>query len=177
MGLKTIGSLLICFSLLLAALIIVSDIRIGYKFEKKYGSYWELADRSSTLEAKEQYITQFVDALEKNNGDFAVHNALFLKTPQNAFENNVEALITLRDRLKEVKGMNKTSFEYQTAIQQITAQEQGEADLLMDDIKSAYYLEQNIFTWEWVEAFSLLMLGIIFWVGVIILMVAFQIYD
>ncbi len=102
-----------------------------YTFEKDYTQYWNLADKSSTIQAKQQYVTKFVEALETNKKRFAAHDAIFMKTPDNSFEQNLIALKTLSQRLEEIQDMNPSSFEYNTAIQQITQQEQGEAHKML----------------------------------------------
>ena len=46
--------------------------------------------------------------------------------------------------------MNVASFEYQTAIQQITAQEQGEAQAMLEVFSGIWWKNNYIFLWEWV---------------------------
>jgi hypothetical protein len=137
------------FALFMIILNIICGVMATYAFENQYKSYWELSDRSSTLQAKEQYISQFVEAIQSNRDKFADYNAIFLKTPQNSLDKNLQAVITLRDRLKDIEQMNETSFEYQTAIQQITAQEQGEAQNMLGDIQGCYFLESYPLIWGW----------------------------
>ena len=135
-----------------------------YNWNNKYESYWNLADKTSTIEAKEEYITQFVDNIQKNRNEFAEYNAVFLKTPNNNCDKNIGALITLKERLKEIKTMDIKSFEYQTAIQQITAQEQGEANDMISNIESCYYLKSYIIVWGWIgvilSLLSIVLLGL-----------------
>ena len=159
-GLLAIGIVLLSLALLMSVIVIVILIQAEYSFNTNFKSYWELSDRSSTLSAKEQYINQFVDALQKNRDKFEDYDAVFLKTPQNSFDNNLKAVITLRDRLKDIQQMNETSFEYQTAIQQITAQEQGEADAMMSDIQGCYFLKSYPFIWDWFMIIELLIVVI-----------------
>lgn len=134
------------------ATIVIVDNRAAYTYENKYGQLWELADKSSTISAKYSYINEFVIALEKGytNGDFADYNATFLQTPNNSFQKNLEALKTLSERLGEIREMNPSSFEYNTAIQQITAQEQGEADAILAVFKGCYNRENYPITWGWI---------------------------
>src|SRR5687768_15835608 len=103
----------------------VSCARANYEYEGKIGSYWSLADKASTIPQKAEYIDKFVKAIEKEK--LAEHNALIYPTLDNETASNIRALKSLQSRLHEIKGMDPRSFEYQTAIQQITAQEQGEA--------------------------------------------------
>lgn len=140
----------------------VADIGANYRYEKKYTQLWELSDKSSTIPAKQQYITQFVATLKtgRTNGEFADHNALFLKTPNNEFDANLKALETLAGRLNEIQGMDPSSFQYNTAIQQITAQEQGEAHQLLSVFQGCWRLNNCFTLWQWVG-------GIIVGIGVL----------
>jgi hypothetical protein len=146
----TFGIVLLLISLILASILIFVSIRAYYDFNKNYLSYWELSDRSSTLSAKEEYIIKFVDTLNNNRDKFSNYNALILKTPQNKFDNNLKAITTLRNRLRDISKMDETSFEYQTAIQQITAQEQGEAQNIIEDIRGSFYLKSYPLFWDWI---------------------------
>lgn len=122
-----------------------------YLFEREYIQLWELADKSSTISAKRDYIAKFVAVLERGNerGCFAAHNAVFLRTPNNGFVENLQALRTLANRLDEIQAMSPSSFEYNTAIQQITAQEQGEAKDLIGVIRGCYFLKSWPMAWQW----------------------------
>ena len=122
---------------------LTSTIVSGYKFKSNYSSDWELADKSSTLEAKSEYLDKFVENLEigKLTGDFHTHGALIFKNDANSFSENLNALKTLQLRLRDVKDMNPNSFEYNTAIQQITGQEQGEASDMIGIFKEGYTIK------------------------------------
>lgn len=149
----------------MAIFLIYNLVAENYYFEKDFKSSWELSDRSSTLQAKEQYMTQFIEELNNKSNQFTEYDAVFLKTPQNSFDNNLKAVTTLRDRLVDIKGMNESSFEYQTAIQQITAQEQGQADALIGTLRGCYDLKSYPITWAWlcviyaIITFSLIAIG------------------
>lgn len=119
-----------------------------FKYKQQVGSYWSLADKSSSIEKKSEYIDKFVGAIEKQN--LGGHNAIFLETPDNSFEQNLEALKTLQQRLHEIKGMDVTSFQYQTAIQQITEQEQGEANEMLSVLEGVWTKENYFLLWNWV---------------------------
>lgn len=135
-----------------------------YQFEKDYGNEWGLADKSSTLTAKRQHIDKFIENLERDKSKFATNNAIFLKTPSNNFEANLTALKTLQERLGIVEKMDPESFQYNTAIQQITQQEQGEAHEMIGVIQGCYYLNNYPMAWDWI--FDILIsVGIIFGIG------------
>jgi len=141
---------------IVGTLILSCEIRLGilssYNYEKHYSQLWSLAEKSSTIPAKQQYISQFLNTLKqgKTNGDFAEYDALFLKTPNNNFDANLKALETLSARLTEIQSMDPSSFQYNTAIQQITAQEQGEAGPMLSVFQGCYDLNNYFFIWNWV---------------------------
>ena len=88
----------------------------------------------------------------KGKGFEGDYNAIFFKTPDNSFDKNLEALQSLKTRLDEIQKMNVTSFKYQTAIQQITAQEKGEAQAMLAVFSGKNY----IFLWEWVAGLEVI---------------------
>ena len=63
-----------------------------------------MADKSSTIPAKQKYISQFVAALEAGQaeGDFASHNAKWLQTPKTT-DQNLDTLKSLAGRLDEIQ--------------------------------------------------------------------------
>lgn len=133
----------------------------SYRYENSYGYMWDLADKSSTIVEKSRYISDFYSALYTNRTDFASNNAIWLKTPNNSFDKNLNAIKSLSDRLVTISKMEETSFEYQVAIEQITKQEQGEANELIYTIKGCYFLEQAPCLWKWIGgviAISLILL-------------------
>jgi hypothetical protein len=94
------------------------------------------------------------------------YNAIFLKTPDNSFDNNFEALVTLEKRLEKIKDMNESSFEYQTAIQQITAQEQGEANKMLSILKGTYFKINAFILWNWIGWINILIIVLFAILGV-----------
>lgn len=164
---KFVGWFLIFAGAFLVLIFSVYLVMSYYDFKNNYGSYWELADRSSTLEAKYQYISLFIDQLQKDRERFADYNALFLKTPENNFDNNLNALITLEERLRDIQTMDKNSFEYQTAIHQITAQEQGEAQNLISTIRGCFVLGSYSLVWSWIGMVLTLLFASLTFIGLV----------
>lgn len=166
-------------TLLLLPLQVGSLIMADYKFEKKYLQEWNLADKSSTLQAKQEHIDKFVQSLEKgyDAGDFASNNALFLKTSSNEFVANLTALKSLQERLKVVEKMDPNSFEYNTAIQQITAQEQGEASSMINVFLGCYALENYPLVWSWIGAIVMLVWMFLGCLGTFILFMFWSEFD
>lgn len=145
------------------------NIVASYQFERQYGYSWNLADKSSTIEAKAEYIGLFVAMLNSNSTDFAENNVQWMTTPDNSFKMNLMALQTLNSRLQEIMKMDVKSFEYQTAIQQITQQEQGEASKLINTIYGCWVKNKHPVVWEWFEFvwisiwISLISVGSVMW--------------
>ena len=133
---KTIGVLLVAAAVIGLGFLIWGEVYKDYQWENTVLSNWNLSDKSSTIEAKAGYIRAFVDALKNN--DLADNDALIFKTPDNSCEKNIDAVVTLQKRLEEISGMSLSSFEYQQAIQQITAQEQGEANAMLATLKGCW---------------------------------------
>ncbi len=114
------------------------------------------------------YIDMFVEALD-NSGLKGKYNAIYLKNPDNSFDKNLEMLKTLQTRLYEIKTMNISSFEYQQAISQITAQEQGEAKNMLDVFEGTWYLENHTWLWDWIGFLRLTFGIVLICIGVILL--------
>ena len=131
-----------------------TSIVANYRFERDYLQLWQLADKSSTIPAKQKYIAEFAAKLKEGSthGEFATHDAIWLRTPNNSFEGNLAAVETLAGRLTEIQQMNPSSFEYNTAIQQITAQEQGEAGNMLVVFEGCYMLQNYPVAWRWIQA-------------------------
>lgn len=134
------------------------SVRAHYEYEREVKASWTLADKSSTIPAKRQHLDKFVSILE-NQGLNGRYNALMYPTADNSFDANVTALKTLQQRLHEIEGMDIRSFEYQTAIQQITAQEQGEAQAMLEVFEGTWYLKNHFLMWDYVSILIFILLG------------------
>jgi hypothetical protein len=132
----------------------VREVLNNYEYSRTIESYWELGVKASTLEKKSEYLDQFVAGL--NAAHLSGNNAVFLKTPDNSYEQNFAALTSLQKRMHEIEEMDPKSFEYQVAIGQITAQEQGEAGKMLAQFEGIWYLNRHPTYWNWFDA--------IFWV-------------
>lgn len=143
---KLVAWIIVLVCILTTGFIMKGCIVTGYTYEKEILSNWEMADRSSTLAEKSVYIDKFIKALKESK--HADHDAIIFKTPMNSFDYNLKALQSLKDRLDTIKTMDEKSFEYQAAIQQITAQEQGEASAMLNVFKGCYTLENCWYMWE-----------------------------
>ena len=143
----------------------------NYQLENNYTQLWSLADKSSTIPAKQKYIAQFVAALEagQTKGDFASHDAKWLQTPNNDFGQNLAALKSLEGRLDEIQKMDPTSFQYNTAIEQITKQEQGEAGPMMGVFEGCFLLQNYPMVWNWIGGVFAIIEGVLIFGGALVL--------
>jgi hypothetical protein len=155
---KVVGVLVALSAFVVWGVAIVLSTKANYNYTSKYESKWNLAEKSSTIAAKQQHIAAFVAAIRNNPSDFASHDAIWLQTDDNSFQKNMEALETLKTRLDEISQLNPNSFEYNTAIQQITAQEQGEASAMLNVITNCYYRANYPVLCGWVGMLMFLML-------------------
>jgi len=155
---KSIGIVCTLAFIVLMVWAAVAEVFAEYDYENHIGSYWSLSDKASSLDQKADYLDKFVAAIE--NSRLADHDAVFFKTPDNSVEQNMIALKSLQKRMHEIKGMDVQSFQYQQAISQITAQEQGEAGHLLSVFKGAWYLENHPLLWDWYDVLK--------WLGCIV---------
>ncbi len=144
-----IGSILIIIGLMLTVGLFGSDMLAQNQYNNEIYNYWSLAEKSSTIETKAEYINKFVNALD-NAGLLGRYNAIWLHNPDNSFDKNLEMLKTLQTRLHEIKQMNVSSFEYQQAMAQITSQEQGEASNMLSVLSGVWYLKNYPWLWNWI---------------------------
>lgn len=156
--------------LLLAIGIILCLGRLGFRLYANYdwdsqvGSYWDLSERASTISQKSEYMDKYVGALEVANLE-GTNSATFMKTLESSFDENMKALKSLQSRLHDIDTMSESGFAYQTAISQITEQEQGQAKDMNDNIASCwwkvnYYTLWNKLIWVSILIVEILLIGI-----------------
>lgn len=160
-----LGKFLTILAIIWLGVVVFTSIKADYEYSKDIKCYWALADKSSTIAEKTVNIDLFVQALENSNLQ-GKYNALIFKTPDNSFDNNLKALKSLQSRLHDVSNMNVSSFEYQTAIQQITGQEQGEATTMLCTLEGIWYKEHYFLLWNWVGFTHGILLVILAVVGI-----------
>ncbi len=164
------GFFIFVLCLLIGLLAVLSGFKIyySYDYENRIQGYWELADKSSTISQKAEYINKFVEVIgkEKLEGSYG---ALIFKKIGNSFDNNFKALKSLQGRLNIIKNLDENSFAYQSAIQQITAQEQGEANNMLSVIENCWYINNHfMFYGDIFFIVFLLLVGCIFISGLFI---------
>jgi len=137
----------------------VKEVRAVVEYSRYAGSYWDLSVKASTLQQKSDYLDQYVSAIS-DKSKFADNDAIVFPTPNNSYAQNLVALKSLQGRVHQIQGMDETSFAYQTAMQQITAQEQGEAQDLTNTFEGCWYLQNHTALWGWID--------LLIWIGTII---------
>jgi hypothetical protein len=139
--------------------LIIGGISASYGYSKQYSANWELADKSSTIQKKSDYINKFVLSLEQS-GLQGSNGAMFLKTDNTSFDSNMDALKSLQGRLDTIKTLDENSFAYQTAIQQITAQEQGEAQSMLSVFRACWMKVHHYLFWNEFLILGMILLGV-----------------
>lgn len=137
----------LCLSLL--AFHAIQEIYTRYECNRDLLSYWKLSAKASTLKQKSLYLDKFVANLEVAH--LSGNNALLLKTPDNSYEQNMATLKSLQSRMEEIRSMDVKSFEYQQAMYQISAQEEGGVNGVADLI-GVWYLDHHPSVWGWIDA-------------------------
>lgn len=158
---KLIGASLLIISIIFIAIWITVGVRANYEWNSNYYSYWSLGVKASTIEQKSQYIDRFVTALQ-TAGLQGSNDALFFPTADNSFDSNFQALQSLQGRLHEIQKMDESSFQYQTAIQQITSQEQDDAGDMLNVLSGTWWKVHHYFLWNpWITFLGVVILIIL----------------
>jgi len=126
----------------------VSLISIDYAYSNEFESHWNLGVKASTIQLKRENIKKFYDNIISHKHQFRDSSAVFMRTPDNSLDQNLVALKSLVDRLDKISGMDENSLAYQTAMQQITGQEQDEASSMLRVFERCYAQNKSIlFSW------------------------------
>jgi len=116
-------------------------IYLSYGYDVKMGQYIRLADDASTAEAKLGYLQKYQEAVEQN---IVRNQARFIFQKERLTrDRQLSILSTLKVRLQDAANMNQSSFEYQTAMNQITGQEFNHALGELSRIISDCWLRQS----------------------------------
>jgi len=125
------------------ALFMINPLWKGYKFNRDIGSYCELAYEASDIDKKIEYFDICLDKL--HNEDFKGHSVWWFKKPNNKLSELYEVANSLQTRLHNLKGMEKSSFEYQTGLAQVEEEiayflgkEEGQISGTLGNFKRAY---------------------------------------
>jgi hypothetical protein len=145
---------------------IINDVRANFEYDNTVQSYWELSVKASTLQTKTMYLNQYVTALD--DAHLCCNAAWIWQTRDNDYGYNYTALKSLQTRMQEIQSMDVKSFEYQQAISQITAQEQGEAETMLSTFKTIWFKCNHTLFWgpyEFLGIFGLAVLAFVLWCG------------
>lgn len=134
--------------MILSGIFIKGCVSADYEYSRKIGSFWNLSVKASTLQLKADYLNRFVAAVD--SAHLSGNNAIIFPTPDNSVEQNLTTLHSLQQRMAEIRNMDVTSFAYQQAISQITAQEQDEAVNMLGVIEGRWYLNNHLIYWDWI---------------------------
>lgn len=144
---KAAGAIIILWCVLMIGLSLYCLVRAEYDWDSHVGNMWSLADKASTIKQKSQYVDKFAAVLN-TAGLEGSHNALFYQTPDNGFNENFAALESLKGRLRDIEKMDENSFQYQSAIQQITEQEFGDHNEMVGELKGNWMKHNHYWIWN-----------------------------
>jgi len=100
----------ICLALLTIGFLFIRGCVVAHwEYEKDISAPWELSRKASTIPQKAKLIDQFISNLEKSNLN-ETYDAVWMITPDNSFNPNMEQLKTLQIRLHEIEKMDPASF-------------------------------------------------------------------
>ena len=158
---KLLSWCLMVGSVIIGIVLIMMSVFADVEFNRNIGNYWDLADKSSTIERKGEYVDKYIEAFAAAKLE-GTYDSLFFPTPSNNFDQNFEALKSLQKRLDEIHSMNPSSFEYQTALQQITDHEFTENTAVISVLEGSWWKVHHYLLWNW-----LIQVGL--WLGLIIM--------
>lgn len=162
---RTTGIILLLIALSFACFRGINRYLIFVEYENEISSNWDLSERASTIKQKAEYVDKFVVALSEAKLD-GVNANLIKQTATSDFSENFKALKSLQGRLREISEMDENGFAYQTAIQQITQQEQAEAKDMLCVFENCWQKEHYYSYWNPIIGSLLLITEVIvFFIG------------
>lgn len=166
---KIIGTILIVLGVIALGGLFADSVYSNYQYSNGYSSYWDLSDKASSIAQKSVYLDKFVSALQ-GSGLQGCSDSLYFPTPTNSFDQNFIALLSLQGRMHDIVGMDPNSFQYQSAMEQITGQEQGQASDMLTVFEDCWMKVHHYWLWnDWLSGVWLLgpiiliFAGILFW--------------
>lgn len=123
------------------AFLVCGTYSYTYRYDVAIGQHARLADDASTASKKLEYLEKYVGAvgehITRNDARFIFKRERLTRDVQ------LEVLQTLVQRLGEAAKMDPQSFEYQTAMQQLTTQEFDHVLYAINGIIHACWLRQS----------------------------------
>jgi hypothetical protein len=143
---KTSGILLMVAGVIFGTWMVIDLVRDNYVYDNTIGSYWNLSVKASSLDVKSQYLDQFVSAVQAAN--LSGNDAIFFPTPDNSYQQNFDAILSLQTRMHAFVGQDSTTMAYQQAISQITAQEEDDNSSTIQVISDLWWKQNHYFFWN-----------------------------
>lgn len=144
-----IARICLIISILAIVLYIIFGISSMNKYDTDFGANWQLSKSAATIEQKSIYIDKFVQDIEKG-GFEGKFDAIFNPNDNNSYEQNLIVLKTLQQRLHELKILPMTSFDYNTALQQLTVQQDRISNNMIYTFSGIWYKEHHFLLWNWI---------------------------
>lgn len=117
-----IGAILIVMVIMFFGISCVYSVFESYAWSNNVETYWKLADQSSILADKLDYLYKYKSEL-KELGLTEGNYAYIFKTPYTDLSNQMKVLDSLITRLEQAVPLSVDSLEYQQAIKQLTGDE------------------------------------------------------
>jgi len=166
---KILGLVFLAVGLASLILLSVFSVRASYQYDNQIGSYWSLSQKASTLQGRAQYFNEYVSAIESAN--LSGNDAIFLKTPDNSYEQNLAALKTAQQRFQDVQSIDPTSFQYSQTMQQI----EGAGAQSLDVFRDLWYLKYYPLLWSWIWTTELITAVLLIFAGYMVLISSYLI--
>ncbi len=118
-----------------------------YQYDRDVRQYLKLADDASDAKTKLSHLGEYRDAITAKIGR---NDARYIFTEkQYTRDAQLAILDTLISRLRDISQMDPKSFEYQTAMQQVTGQEFDHTCSRIDGIFWDCYRRSSGWRWLW----------------------------
>jgi len=91
-------------------------------WDNEVGSYIDLADKSSNLQVKYEYVLKYRTALYEHRLTEGYSNPIW-QTPTEDLNENFKAVESLVSRMDDIRALDVNSAEYQWALSQVTEEE------------------------------------------------------
>jgi hypothetical protein len=144
-------------AIIIGVLLSVSTYMASFPYKQNVESYLGMADDASTAALKLEHLLEYKKSVLKMvKGDDA---RFIFKTPQTKKAAQMAILDSLIDRVSTTAKMKTDSFEYQTAMNQITGQEfEGTINSTNQMFFSMYERQNGWNSYLWMDGFWLVIL-------------------
>ena len=155
-------------AIVIGVVLSVSTYMASFPYKKNVESHLGMADDASTAALKLEHLLEYKKSVLKVvKGDDA---RLIFKTPQTKKAAQIAILDSLIDRVSTTAKMKTDSFEYQTAMNQITGQEfSGTIDSTNKMFFSMYARQNGWNAYMWMDGIWLTILLIALFITAIVI--------